>query len=443
MFTRFSSLTSLPLSLTLSLSLFLPTGTQKVQSKDIKPFTLNGQYYYQTPRGVVQFRGNKIVLVPQFELDQAIQAEKARRLLTMDGLLGVNNLAQLMNNGMPRTVFNGHLPQIAQLHNPTLPWTDPRRTTNQILINSQQESWGTVNQITPSAQFQLPAMNTKLQDQILFDQTAKKAGRNDFAIIYDEVNNEKQVDEDEEQFQAETYADYMPSKLKIGLKHPDMVVETASLSSVQPPDIWYTPMMPEEVYDSGRLSALQMEAIVYACQQHEEFLPNGHRAGFLVGDGAGVGKGRTVAGIIYENYLQGRKKAIWLSVSADLKLDAERDLNDIGASRIKVHALNKLKYTKISSSENGKIKKGVIFSTYSSLISESTTAKGSCKTRIGQLIQWFGEDYDGVIIFDECHKAKNLVPPEKVGIHEFVIFSSWSSKRISFSIGQRRCRQIY
>ena len=120
-----------------------------------------------------------------------------------------------------------------------------------------------------------------------------------------------------------------------------------------------------------------------------------------------------MAGLIYENYLQGRKKSIWLSVSADLKLDAERDLKDIGASQIKVHALNKLKYAKISSTENGKIKKGVIFSTYSSLISESTSAKGACKSRIGQLVQWCGEDFDGVIIFDECHKAKNLIP-EKV-----------------------------
>lgn len=60
------------------------------------------------------------------------------------------------------------------------------------------------------------------------------------------------------------------------------------------------------------------------------------------GDGAGVGKGRTIAGIIYENYLKGRKKALWISVSNDLKYDAERDLLDIGASKIQVHALNKV-----------------------------------------------------------------------------------------------------
>lgn len=29
------------------------------------------------------------------------------------------------------------------------------------------------------------------------------------------------------------------------------------------------------------------------------------------GDGAGVGKGRTIAGIIYENYLLGRKRSLW------------------------------------------------------------------------------------------------------------------------------------
>jgi len=33
--------------------------------------------------------------------------------------------------------------------------------------------------------------------------------------------------------------------------------------------------------------------------------------GHIPGDGAGVGKGRTIAGIIYENYLQGRKRSLW------------------------------------------------------------------------------------------------------------------------------------
>ncbi|XP_028914340.1 protein strawberry notch homolog 1 isoform X6 [Ornithorhynchus anatinus] len=232
--------------------------------------------------------------------------------------------------------------------------------------------------------------------------------------------DEPEEEDEEEMGHAETYAEYMPIKLKIGLRHPDAVVETSSLSSVTPPDVWYQTSISEESIDNGWLSALQLEAITYAAQQHETFLPNGDRAGFLIGDGAGVGKGRTIAGIIYENYLLGRKRALWFSVSNDLKYDAERDLRDIGAKNILVHSLNKFKYGKISSKHNGSVKKGVIFATYSSLIGESQSG-GKYKTRLKQLLHWCSDDFDGVIVFDECHKAKNLCPvgsskPTKTGL---------------------------
>jgi hypothetical protein len=140
--------------------------------------------------------------------------------------------------------------------------------------------------------------------------------------------------------------------VKIGLRHPDPIVETSSLASVEPPDVWYKLKMPESVYAAGALSALQLEAIVYASQKHTQFLPNNHRCGFLVGDGAGVGKGRTIAGIIYENYLLGRKRALWLSVSNDLKYDAQRDFGDIGATKMQVHALNKVIFPSSNRNEN-------------------------------------------------------------------------------------------
>uniref|UniRef100_A0AAY4EJS9 Protein strawberry notch homolog 2 n=1 Tax=Denticeps clupeoides TaxID=299321 RepID=A0AAY4EJS9_9TELE len=186
----------------------------------------------------------------------------------------------------------------------------------------------------------------------------------------------------------------------IGISHPDIVVETSTLSSVPPPDITYTVSLPESTISRGFLSALQLEAIIYACQQHEVILQNGQRAGFLIGDGAGVGKGRTVAGIILENYLKGRKRALWFSVSNDLKYDAERDLKDIDAPNIPVHALNKIKYGDTATSE------GVLFATYSALIGESQ-AGGQHRTRLKQILDWCKPNFDGVIIFDECHKAKN------------------------------------
>ncbi|NWZ34623.1 SBNO2 protein, partial [Brachypodius atriceps] len=215
-----------------------------------------------------------------------------------------------------------------------------------------------------------------------------------------EEEDEGEEEETEELGQTETYAEYIPSKSKIGKHHPDLVVETSTLSSVPPPDITYSLSLPCSVADKGSLSALQLEAIIYACQQHEVLLPSGQRAGFLIGDGAGVGKGRTVAGIIFENYLKGRKKALWFSVSNDLKYDAERDLKDIEASHIPVHALNKIKYGDTATSE------GVLFATYSALIGESQ-AGGQHRTRLKQILEWCRENFEGVIVFDECHKAKN------------------------------------
>uniref|UniRef100_A0A672K2K1 Protein strawberry notch homolog 2 n=1 Tax=Sinocyclocheilus grahami TaxID=75366 RepID=A0A672K2K1_SINGR len=215
-----------------------------------------------------------------------------------------------------------------------------------------------------------------------------------------EEEEEADEEETEDLGHADTYAEYKPSKSTIGISHPDFVVETNTLSSVPPPDITYTLSIPVCSISSGLLSALQLEAIIYACQQHEVILQNGQRAGFLIGDGAGVGKGRTVAGIILENFLKGRKRALWFSVSNDLKYDAERDLKDINASNIPVFALNKIKYGDTATSE------GVLFATYSALIGESQ-AGGQHRTRLKQILDWCKPNFDGVIVFDECHKAKN------------------------------------
>lgn len=43
-------------------------------------------------------------------------------------------------------------------------------------------------------------------------------------------------------------------------------METSSLSSVTPPDVWYKTSISEETIDNGWLSALQLEAITYAAQ---------------------------------------------------------------------------------------------------------------------------------------------------------------------------------
>ncbi|RHN74383.1 putative chromatin regulator PHD family [Medicago truncatula] len=230
-----------------------------------------------------------------------------------------------------------------------------------------------------------------------------------------ELVNEVEQEEGDGGIAGETFTDYRPSKLSIGSPHPDPIVETSSLSAVQPPEPTYDPKIKNDLERSKALSCLQIETLVYACQRHLQHVPSGPRAGFFIGDGAGVGKGRTVAGLIWENWHHGRRKTLWISVGSDLKFDARRDLDDMGASCIPVHALNKLPYTKLDTKSVG-VREGVIFSTYSSLIASSDRGR----TRMQQLVQWCGPKFDGLIIFDECHKAKNLVPekdkkPTKTG----------------------------
>ncbi|KAK9133843.1 hypothetical protein Scep_013371 [Stephania cephalantha] len=220
-----------------------------------------------------------------------------------------------------------------------------------------------------------------------------------------EVAIDVEREEDEGGPIGETFMDYRPPKLSIGPSHPDPIVETSSLSAVQPPEPTYNLRIKNDLERYKSLSCLQIETIVYACQRHKQKLMNGARAGFFIGDGAGVGKGRTIAGLIWENWNLGRRKALWISVGSDLKFDARRDLDDVGATCVEVHALNKLSYSKLDSKSVG-IREGVVFSTYSSLIASSE--KG--RTRLQQLLQWCGSDYKGLVVFDECHKAKNLIP---------------------------------
>ena len=49
----------------------------------------------------------------------------------------------------------------------------------------------------------------------------------------------------------------------------------------------------------------------------------------------------------------------------------------------------------------------MLFSTYTTLVGPGTKSR----TRLQQIIDWCGgEQFDGCLVFDECHKAKNFVP---------------------------------
>ena len=56
------------------------------------------------------------------------------------------------------------------------------------------------------------------------------------------------------------------------------------MNAVEPPNVTINLSIPEAWIDSGALSCVQMEAVVYACQSHEQHLLNGSRRGFLIGE---------------------------------------------------------------------------------------------------------------------------------------------------------------
>lgn len=73
---------------------------------------------------------------------------------------------------------------------------------------------------------------------------------------------------------------------------------------------------------------------------------DGTRADLLIGDGAGIGKGSSIAGIIIENKCRDRTRAVWVSCSSDLEYDAEGDVRDIGCD-IEVIEMKKVSNSKM------------------------------------------------------------------------------------------------
>jgi P-loop containing NTP hydrolase pore-1 len=82
--------------------------------------------------------------------------------------------------------------------------------------------------------------------------------------------------------------------------------------------------------DQRLVSNAQLETVAYALQRFfGERLEDGSHAGFFLGDGAGVGKGRQIAAVIKEMWRRGTRRILWLSHNNDLREDARRDMTDM------------------------------------------------------------------------------------------------------------------
>ena len=222
--------------------------------------------------------------------------------------------------------------------------------------------------------------------------------------------------------QVGVYLPYRPSRITFDAagEHPTALVESVAMGSIAAPIPAYIPRLPERTVSERLLSASQLETVVYAGHAWDQFLPGkfrpakegvgleeandgrAYRMGYFLGDGTGAGKGRQVAACILDSWLAGRRRNIWISKNEALLEDARRDWTALGGLAADIQPLANWKIDQAIPLEQG-----VLFVTYPTLRS----ARGD-HSRLQQIIDWAGDDFEGVIGFDEAHEMGGVAGGE-------------------------------
>ena len=215
------------------------------------------------------------------------------------------------------------------------------------------------------------------------------------------------------------YLAYRPSRITIDNApvHPTPLVESVAMGSVAAPVPEHQPVVPADWRKKELLSDAQCETLIYAVNAFSRDLPGTYRpinkgsglepseegfryrTGFFLGDGTGTGKGREIASVIMDRWLQGHCRHIWITKNEALLEDARRDWSALGGLPLDIQSLSNWKLGKPVSMSDG-----ILFVTYPTLRSGRMDT-----TRLAQILEWAGDEFDGVIAFDEAHAMANAL----------------------------------
>jgi hypothetical protein len=197
------------------------------------------------------------------------------------------------------------------------------------------------------------------------------------------------------------------------LPHPSRLIQSATLATVEPPVTTYRPRLTRRVIKSGRISDAQFDFIVAAGQAHSRHLPadpciNGdfeRRVGIFLADGTGAGKTNEMLGVVMDNRLHGRAKAIlivekrrhlpgfveaWASMGCD-----RRDFIPLWDYK----AEDRIPATR-----------GILVATYSMLRDFDPVSKHF--VRVNQIQAWAERDFAGPLLMDEAQAMRNAAGDE-------------------------------